>query len=101
MFDNHSISLVVNGESIPCVGQYPGMRPVGDGDVVLSGAGLQKISALVRFDRSLVPQIPQIGAIKDFQPDEGKCGLVLILCISSLYRIVFNQNKTFYLNLTH
>ena len=40
-------------------------------DAVLSGAQLQKLSALVRLDRSLVPQIPQIGAIKDFQPDEG------------------------------
>ena len=62
------LSSVINGESITT---SLACDDVAGADDAISGVGLQKISASVRADRNLVPSIPQIGAIKDFEPDPG------------------------------
>jgi hypothetical protein len=41
---------------------------------VLTGKELQQLAAQHRQDRSFLPKIPQIGAIKDYEPESGVWG---------------------------
>lgn len=57
-----------------CVKDEMDNVPINSRVRVLTGKELQQLAAQHRQDRSFLPKIPQIGAIKDYEPESGVWG---------------------------